>query len=429
MVVLVAGVAGMKVLASMKRPPAKAHASEQAIRVEAIRVAAEDVPVVITGYGTVRALNTVAIAPEVSGRVTEIHPRLEVGEVIPSGETLLVIDPRTYEAMVADAQAMVNQLESTVKRLSVQSKLDRERLATLERTRDLARAEFERLKNLFENDQVGTQAAVESTEQAYNGAIDQVDRMIQALELYPVQIAEAKSGLAAAEARLEQSRLSLERTRIVAPFNARVKSHQVELGQLVAPGAPVVTLADDSVLEISVPLDSREAQRWLGFDGQRAAEDSAWFSGLEPVTCAIQWTDDDGHVWNGTLHRVEQFDEQTRTVTVAVRIAAENALSGDADRLPLVEGMFCQVGIPGKTMPSVFRLPRSAVSFKNTVYAARDGRLCTVAVDLVRDQGDEAFVAGGLSEGDLVVTTRLVDPLENALLDVEVWGAKEESEG
>ncbi|HOZ47966.1 MAG TPA: hypothetical protein PLO37_12625, partial [Candidatus Hydrogenedentes bacterium] len=119
MVVLVAGVAGMKVLASMKRPPAKAHASEQAIRVEAIRVAAEDVPVVITGYGTVRALNTVAIAPEVSGRVTEIHPRLEVGEVIPSGETLLVIDPRTYEAMVADAQAMVNQLESTVKRLSV----------------------------------------------------------------------------------------------------------------------------------------------------------------------------------------------------------------------------------------------------------------------------------------------------------------------
>jgi hypothetical protein len=80
--------------------------------------------------------------------------------------------------------------------------------------------------------------------------------------------------------------------------------------------------------------------------------------------------------------------------------------------------MFCLVEIPGRVMPRVIALPRWAVSFENTVFVARDNRLKTIEVQVARIQGEEAFVAGGLEDGEQVIVTRLVDPLENALLKI-----------
>ena len=70
------------------------------------------------------------------------------------------------------------------------------------------------------------------------------------------------------------------------------------------------------------------------------------------------------------------------------------------------------------TLKSVFRVPRAAVSYERTLYTVRSNRLTTVsvAVDYVDD--DYTYVSKGVSQGDCIITTRLVDPLERALLDV-----------
>ena len=78
-------------------------------------------------------------------------------------------------------------------------------------------------------------------------------------------------------------------------------------------------------------------------------------------------------------------------------------------------------------MQGVVRLPRWAVSFENTVHVSVDDRLKTVPVEVVRVQGEEAFVSGGLAAGDVAVVTRLIDPLENTLL--ELTFADEEESG
>ena len=120
-----------------------------------------------------------------------------------------------------------------------------------------------------------------------------------------------------------------------------------------------------------------------------------------------------------------EFDQQTRTLTVAVRVDVETATKKNPRSLPLVEGMFCSVEILGSTLDKVFRLPRQAVSFENTVYTAVDNRLRTVPVEVVRIDGEYAYVAQGLNVGDTVVTTRLIDPLENALLEITNKSTKE----
>ncbi|MDH3955929.1 MAG: hypothetical protein OET81_04500, partial [Desulfobacteraceae bacterium] len=125
------------------------------------------------------------------------------------------------------------------------------------------------------------------------------------------------------------------------------------------------------------------------------------------------------------LHRIIKFDQQTRTLIVAVRLDTETALKKSPRSMPLVEGMFCSVQIAGRTLYNVFRLPRQAVSFENTVHITVKDRLKTVQVNVVRVDGENAYVAGGIKTGDMVVTTRLIDPLENTLLEITNRSQKE----
>ena len=376
-IVLFIGVMGMAMLARLKAPPAEAKNGERPLRVEALQVEQKDIPVFITGHGEVKALNVVPIAPEVPGKIVKIHPRLEVGEIIPKGEVLFKIDPKDY---------------MTVRKISSQ------RLKILKRSQELAKKEYERIRVLFEKNNVATLAGLEAAEKTMLAAAD-LERQISQV--------------------LETAETNLERCEVRAPFNARIKSVSLEKGQYVTPGQNIVTLADDSVLEIHVPLDSRDARKWLRFNKDETKGKIAWFSALEQSPCKISWTENNnGQTWDGRLHRVVKFNQQTRTLTIAVRVDAETALKKKPRSLPLVEGMFCSVKIPGRTLHNVFRLPRQAVSFENTVYIAVDNRLKTIPVKVARVEGENAYVTDGLNAGDMVVTTRLIDPLENALLEI-----------
>ena len=415
--ILLFGFAGMTLLAALKKPPTEAKTEERPIRVEVLKIKPETVPVTITGYGETRALNTVVIAPEVTGKIVATHARLETGEVIPAGEVLFKIDPRDYAANAANARAIVKQLENTVLRLKKQFEIDRKRLKTLERNRDLATSEHQRLKILLEKDTIGTRSGVEAAEKAANAATDQRDLMNQAIALYPIRIQEAKSGLAAGKARLDIARANLDRCTVRSPFTGRISAVSLEPGQFVSPGYSAVTLANDAILEILVPLDSRDARQWLRFDSRRSSP-TAWFHNLARTPCTIRWTESPGtHAWEGSLDRVVKFNQKTRTLTVAVKIPATSAVSSGRT-LPLVEGMFCSVEIPGLPMENVYRLPRWAVSFSNTVYTVQNNRLKTVPVTVVRSQDEQTFVSAGLNPGTRVITTRLVDPLENSLLEI-----------
>lgn len=375
--VLFIGVMGMTMLADLKTPPAEAKNGERPLRVEALEVEEEDIPVFITSYGEVKALNVVPIAPEVPGKIVKIHPRLEIGEIIPKGEVLFKIDPKDY---------------ITIRKTSS------ERLKILKRSQELAKKEYERVRILFEKNSVVTQAGVEAAERAMLSAADLTNQISQVLET---------------------AENNLERCEVRAPFDARIKSVSLEKGQYVIPGQNVMTLANDAVLEIHVPIDSRDARKWLRFNGEEKNRKIAWFPAIEQVECKISWTENNsGQTWDGRLHRVVKFDDQTRTLMVAIRVDAESTKKKNSPSFPLVEGMFCSVKIPGRTLHNVFRLPRQAVSFENTVFIAVGNRLKTMPVKVARVEGENTYVAGGLNTGDMVITTRLIDPLENALLEI-----------
>jgi hypothetical protein len=192
----------------------------------------------------------------------------------------------------------------------------------------------------------------------------------------------------------------------------------VDLGQVVAVGTAIALLTDDSTLEITAPIDSREVRDWMRFTGgDGSVDDASRYSQLEQVDCLIRWAEEDNGVsWAGRLDRVVGYDEAIRMVQVVVT----HKPAEHTGPFPLLAGMFCRVEIPGKPMNGVYQLPSESVGFDNSAYKVVDNRLKMIQVDVLREEKAFTYVSAGLSPGDVVVTTRLLDALDNTLLEVDL---------
>ena len=87
-------------LTAKKAPPPQA-----VIPVTPGAVTVKDVPVYVRGLGTVQAFNTVQIKSRVDGNITQVQ--FTEGQEVKQGDPLFQIDPRPFQAMLEQAQAMV----------------------------------------------------------------------------------------------------------------------------------------------------------------------------------------------------------------------------------------------------------------------------------------------------------------------------------
>jgi len=375
--ILGVGVAGFALLKHLKKPPAQVEPTERPLPVRARQVAPQKVSVRISGLGEIRSRTVVSLSAEVAGRITSVHTRLDPGEIIKKGEVLVTIDERDYRLDYETAQA---------------------RLKILRRDHELAVKELNRVRTLYQKKRVGALSSVEKAETTANTTADRISQVEQALRL---------------------AQLRIERCTLRALFDCRIAELDVEQDEYVTPGKKLLTLVDDADLEMVVSLDSRDVLNWLQFDGKTANEEGSWFGKPKPVICRIFWTENTKVRGQGHLDRVVRFDPKTRTVLAAVHLDPNPGAV-----FPLVEGMFCRVSIPGRSLAAAFVLPRRAVSFENTVYVAVKGRLRTKTVTVAQADEDRAIITGGLEAGDIVITTRLEQPLENSLLDVTLEDAE-----
>ncbi|MCC5850067.1 MAG: biotin/lipoyl-binding protein, partial [Verrucomicrobia bacterium] len=387
----------------------------------------EEVEITLEGHGVVRPVRSVEIAAEVAGQVTHMPRGLREGDLVGQGDVLLRIDPRDYASGVEEAEASIAQSKASLAALERRWESDRARRSLLERSKVLAEGEYERTRRLFEEQEIGSINAVEAAEQAFTRAALELSSLDQALSLYPSQQSEMEAMLRAAESRLTRAKTQLSRTEITAPFDGRVTHAAVEEGQIVQPGRHVLSLADDRELEIRFSLEASEVRNWLPFAERDREGSEVWFPPLPDLPARLSWREGRTDLtWTGRLHRIVSFDATTRTAVLAVRVNADQARHADQP-IPLTEGMFCKVEIPGRTLTDVFVLPRAAVTYDGQVYLAQKengeengaDRLRTVPVEVIRAEGDRVFVRGDISPGDRVIVTRLVAPLEGAKLEIQ----------
>ena len=177
----------------------------------------------------------VPILPKVGGYVVEV--RVDENHSVKAGDTLVVLDDRDLRARLAQTDADLAALLATVS--------SRTRVGQAEAT--VAQAQANALKARADLARIEPLAAQNVVSQ------QQLDAARAAAAAADAQLASAQAALVGADARVaaaraarDQAALQLSYTRITAPSSGIVSKKSVELGQLVQPGQPLMTV---------VPLD------------------------------------------------------------------------------------------------------------------------------------------------------------------------------
>jgi len=355
-IVVIAGIAAAAMIASARKAPPRVDRPHLGPLVEVLPIEIDDVPVVINGHGEVSARVAVDIVPQVAGQVIEVHPSLVAGGFFKAGEVLVVIDPRDYALAVERAQAAVARAKVTLEREQAEA--------------EVAREEW---YGLHPNEEPSS------------------------LVIREPQIRQAEAEHAAAAADLSVARLNLERTKISLPFDGVVVSENIDVGQFVGNGGRLATVYGTDVVEIRVPLDSRELA-WFDVPSRgggkgAAAEVSASFGGTRSI-------------WQGRVTRMEaQVDQTSRMVHVVIEVPKPYDTS--LDHPALLPGSFVDVRIFGRTLDDVVAVPRYAVREGERVWVFADGKLQIRDVTVLRADRQQTLVSSGLREGDLVIVSSL----------------------
>lgn len=426
-------------MATKPEPPVNPQVERVAsVAVMEVEPTVFDAPII--GYGTVRPKRQVKIIPEVSGRLVEAHSDLAVGNIISKGELLFQIDDRLYVSKKQQIAAEISRLEAQLERTHKEQANLKERLELALEQQELVMRSVERERNLLRQDS-GTAPELELAQERYLRQRDAVLAYQSSLNLMPLQVEEIEALLRIKRAQLDEAELSIEKTKIYCPFDARVDAVTAQNSQVVTANFQIALLTDMEALEVSVVIDPREL-RWTALE----AFASAIGKDIEDAPeAAVTWTMlGQEFSWHGRVTRLERLDETTRTAHVVVElrdIMDSLEVRKGQSRPPLSVGMFCQAKLPTEPLDGALVVPRYAVRDGNNVYVfepdAQDpsrGHLAVRRVPILRYAGDDVLVSfrGGasatqpaadsakalceLQPGDQIITSMLPKAVEGMRL-------------
>lgn len=307
-IVLAAIITFIMVKMGKKDPKSIPQMKAPVVRVE--KVTAANIQADIMATAIVEANQTLALTPEISGRVSWISPKLIEGGYVKKGEVLIRLDDR-------DASLAVKQYKVNVENAKLNLEQENAR-------GEIAREEWKTLGD-------GSEAS------------EMILRVPQA------KVAELN--LLSAESALKKAKLNLSRTKIKAPFNATISKKSVSVGQVVSPQAVLVRLLEVGQMraEVTLPLDQI---RWVDIPGVGGSENGSDVILIQKFGKGDE-TRNDGIV----SALIGEIDQQTRRVRLNILIPYKKS-----DALPLLPGAFVEVHIKGKTVENALKIPREAIT-------------------------------------------------------------------
>ncbi len=363
----------------------------------------------ISGFGTVRPRNEIKVVAEVSGRVIRRSAGFRDGGFLEKGDLLFEIEPVDYKLSVAQRRAEIAQLEADIDRLRQEEKNFRADLSISERHFKVVQKELKRNQRLRKQGVVSP-GKLDIALQAVLRQERTVQVSRSSLALINPQLAQKKASLEVTRARLGEAALNLERTRILAPFDARVRDTKLEVGNYVREGNVVGSIYDSSVLEVPVSVPVEDA-RWVF---RRVPDMASFPRSQEEVerffpSARILWSRfGQTFEWDGRVTLVGAgLDEATRAMTMVVEVPEPYKKWIPGRHPPLTVGMFVRVNIKGITIPDVYVIPRSALRPRDQVFIFRDGKLDVRPVQILRKGEDEVVVQNGLKDGERLILSAI----------------------
>jgi membrane fusion protein, multidrug efflux system len=310
-----------------------------------------DVPVYLDAVGTIKALNTVTVRPQVDGKLLSVN--FKEGDDVKKEDVLAKIDPVIYQAQLDQAIAKKAQDEAQL----ANSKIDLERYERLAATAAINKQ------------QADTQRALV----AQNTALVQAD-----------------------QAAIDNARAMLSYTTITAPLDGRTGIRMVDQGNNVR--------AADVNSAVVVITQLRPISTLFNLPQQDLTQVNAAFD-KGPLHVEAQRSDNDAVIDRGVLKVVDNQVDQT-TGTVKLKAEFPNA------DLQLWPGQFVNIRLLIDTLQQVLVIPTGAVQRGPSgtfVYVVKDDNTVAIRPITVQKQDEtQTVVKSNLEPNERVVTTGFV---------------------
>ncbi|HJU09960.1 MAG TPA: efflux RND transporter periplasmic adaptor subunit [Candidatus Binataceae bacterium] len=319
----------------------------QPIQVTVASAKQQDLPIYLTGLGSISAYYTVSVRTRVDGQLVDV--RFKEGQFVRKGELLAVIDPRPFEVALEQAQAQLFKDQASL--------------------RD-AKLNYQRYKDLLQNSGAMSQQQVD-TQQA---TVDQLDGAVRN-----------------DQAAVDSAKLNLTYCHITAPVEGRIGLRLVDPGN-------IVHASDTNPMLVITQLQPITALFTLPED---QLPEVAQHMSKGPLQVDAYSRDDSTKLTSGKLLTIDNQIDQT-TGTGRLKAVFDN--KGNE----LWPNQFVNVHLLLETKKNVTVIPSAAVQRGpqgNYVYVMKPDK--TVEVRLVNvavTQGNLSQIASGLQPNDVVVT-------------------------
>ena len=328
--------------------------------VNVIEVDTSAAQVQIMSQGIIEAPKETVLASEVGGNIISVSEKFDAGEDFDEEDILIEIQPADYAAALAQAEANVAD-------------------ATLNLALEEGRAR---------------QAARDWQSVGRNEDASE-------LVLRAPHVQSAKAKLISAKAAVEKARRDMERTKIRAPYDCRIRSTYTEVGSFVAPGTRIADVYELDGFEVRLPV---------------ALDDYAFIEGSGIGSKVTLSTTIAGQPksWEGTIVRDEGvIDRSSRSVFLVAKIEAS-----DGEKF-LSPGLFVKASIVGQTLENIVELPRKALYGTDTVYVIdEEDKLRFQPIEVARTETNRVLVRGGLKAGERVCIDNLAAAINGMLVEV-----------
>jgi multidrug efflux system membrane fusion protein len=325
--------------------PSVPRAAAPAIPVSASKVERADIPIELSGLGTVQALNSVLVKSRVDGQIVKIN--FSEGKDVHAGDILVEIDPAPYEAALTQAQA--NKLKDQA--LLENARLDLDRATRLAKTGATSAQQLDTAKSL---------------------------------------VAQLDASVKSDQANIDSAQVQVNYSHIRAPIDGRAGTRLVDAGNIVRAadltGVVTINQVHPIFVNFALPADSlpQIRGRLKSGDVNVTAQDS---TGRDLATGKLSVIDNAINATTGTINYKAVFDNTEEV---------------------LWPGQFVNVRIQLEILRNVIAVPVTAVQYGPDgpyafiVGADRKVQKRPIKTGVVNKIS--AVIAEGLAPGELVVT-------------------------
>ena len=360
LIIFIIGVAGATQLVAMRQKEKPVPVQSKPLDVEVMTAEPQSIPITIRTTGTVRPAQQITITPQVGGKIESIPANLRPGGRFIQGDVIAQIESVDYKLALEAEKSRLKQAE-------LELQLEQER-------KEAAQREWELL---------GKPGSPSS------------------LALRKPQLAFAKANKSSAKASYKRAQLNIDRTKIIAPFNAIVRTKNIDMGQVVGVNTAIATLVGTDSLWVKASLPASRLTQVVVPTANNPIGSTAKiiYSPNKDVKKTI----------SGQIIQLEsELDPQSKTASVLIEV--KNPF--DIEGLPILPGAFVEIYIEGKNMDKTYAIPNTALrEGTHVLIADASDKLARKDVTVGWRFQNEVFIIGGIEQGDRVITSPVSFPV------------------